>query len=840
MVDFNKLVKKKIATKVVDPVALYDTLDRASDKGELRKAQAALLTAWHESHRDDRDVIVKLHTGQGKTLIGLLMLQSKLHEFGEPVVYLCPNNHLVAQTGEQAKQFGVPYVTAEDDLPDEFTNGKRLLITSVQKLFNGLTKFGLRARSLSVSTVLMDDAHACVDAVRDACAIRLERDDQPYAELLDLFQSDLESQGAGTLADIRNKNFDALLPVPYWAWADHLSDVVAILSKHTDKRSVKFAWPLLKDGLANCQCIISGASLEICPNLPPLHLFGTYEKAQHRVYMSATDADDGFLIKGLRLKADTVAKPLAYRHERWSGEKMILIPSLIDEALDRDAVVNALGKEVANRKYGVVALAPSFRDAEFWKKCGATVATKDSIYDAVEALKDGDFDKPLVIVNRYDGIDLPDRACRLLIFDSLPHFESLLDRYMESCLGDTEIIAKKAARKVEQGLGRSVRGEKDYSAILLVGPQLIKLIKSRETRKHFSPQTQAQIQLGMDVAELAEQEIAGGQEPMVSLWGLINQCLKRDAEWKEAYVQRMDDLSPEGVDKRGLALFEAELQAELKFHAGNADAAQAVLQKLIDVHKPDDAQKGWYLQEMARYLYGAKRIESNRLQVEAHKKNPYLLKPQSGMRVTTLQPISQKRAEAIAAFVRAAGTYEQLAIVVEEIVGNLKFGVKADKFEKAFDDLARALGFVGERPDKSWKEGPDNLWALRAGEYLLVECKSEVALDRAEINKDESGQMIRAAAWFDKLYKGVRVKRVLIIPTLKVGKAAAFSAEYEVEVMREKSLAKLRQNVKQFFHEFEAHDFGSISEAKVQQLLDAHDLGTDAITSKYSEKPKVF
>jgi hypothetical protein len=132
------------------------------------------------------------------------------------------------------------------------------------------------------------------------------------------------------------------------------------------------------------------------------------------------------------------------------------------------------------------------------------------------------------------------------------------------------------------------------------------------------------------------------------------------------------------------------------------------------------------------------------------------------------------------------------------------------------------------------------LWALRAGEYLLVECKSEVAMERAEINKDESGQMIRTAAWFAKHYKRAKVKRMLIIPTLKVGRAAAFSDEYEVEVMRDKSLTKLRQNVKKFFHEFEALDFGSISEAKVQQLLDAHDLGTDAITSKYSEKIRVF
>jgi replicative superfamily II helicase len=838
MVDFNKLVKKKQEKQPIDPLQLYETLDRASDKGELRKAQTALLSDWHKSLRGQRDVIVKLHTGQGKTLIGLLILQSKVHELGEPVVYLCPNNHLVSQTCEQAKQFGVPYVTSDDELPDEFTSGKRLLITSVQKLFNGLTKFGLGAKSLPVSTILMDDSHACVDAVRDACAIRLARDEQPYGELLDLFQDDLEAQGAGTLADIRNKNYGAILPVPYWAWIDRASEVVRILAKHTNKKSIRFAWPLLKDALSHCQCIISGESLEISPDLPPLQLFGAYDKAKHRVYMSATDADDAFLIKGLRLKADTVANPLVYKHERWSGEKMILIPSLIDDALDREFLVNALGKPMKGRTYGVVALTPSFKDAEFWEKCGAAVAKADTIKGQVEALKAGDYDKPLVIVNRYDGIDLPDQSCRLLIFDSLPHFESLLDRYMESCLGDTEIIAKKAARKVEQGLGRSVRGEKDYSTIILTGPHLIRLIRSNSSRKHFSPQTQAQIELGLEIADLARSEIATGEQPMNSLWTLVNQCLKRDSGWKSAYVERMDGLKIEHVQKDGLDIFEAELKAELKYQEGDAESAKAFIQALIDTHKPEPSVTGWYLQQMARYLYGSKRIDSNQLQVEAHKKNPYLLKPQKGMQVTTLQPISQKRAEAIIAFVRKAGSYEQLAIAVSDILNNLSFGAKADKFEKAFDDLARILGFHGERPDKSWKEGPDNLWALRDGEYLLVECKSEVSLDRAEIHKDESGQMIRAAAWFDKHYRGVKVKRILIIPTLKVSKAAAFTCE--VEVMREKSLSRLRKNVKAFFREFEALDLGSISESKVQTLLDAHHLGTDSIASEYTEAVREF
>ena len=71
MVDFKKRLTKKASEKQLNPVEIYETLDRASDKGELRKAQEFVLKTWHEKFRDTRDLIVKLHTGQGKTLIGL-------------------------------------------------------------------------------------------------------------------------------------------------------------------------------------------------------------------------------------------------------------------------------------------------------------------------------------------------------------------------------------------------------------------------------------------------------------------------------------------------------------------------------------------------------------------------------------------------------------------------------------------------------------------------------------------------------------------------------------------------------------------------------------------------
>ncbi len=201
MVDFKKRLAAKVVEAVTDPVKLYDTLDRATNKGPLRPAQTDVLEKWFASHPLPRDVIVKLHTGQGKTLIGLLILLARLNEKKGPAVYLCPDNFLIEQTCTQAKEFGVATCVAEPDLPEEFIDGKKLLVTSVQKLFNGLTRFGLHKKSIEVGTLLMDDAHACADIIRQQCRIRLPATDPAYSAIRTLFAADLEGQGAGSYAD---------------------------------------------------------------------------------------------------------------------------------------------------------------------------------------------------------------------------------------------------------------------------------------------------------------------------------------------------------------------------------------------------------------------------------------------------------------------------------------------------------------------------------------------------------------------------------------------------------------------------------------------------------------
>ena len=836
MVDFKKKLGGKTPERPTDPLRLYESLDRASDKGPLRPAQIAVLTHWTSKHQADRDVIVKLHTGQGKTLIGLLMLQARLNGGNGPVVYLCPNNYLVEQTREQARQFGIHTCESDGDLPEEFLDSRSVFVTSVQKLFNGMTKFGLHKRSVAVDTILMDDAHACSDTIRNQCRIHIPSNEAAYGALKALFAPDLEQQGVGTFADIENDKRDAFLPVPYWAWIPREGEVATILSRNAERKSIKFAWPLLKDMLRHCQCIVSGHSIEIEPYIAPLNAFGTYDGAKHRIFMSATVTDDAFLVKGLQLSPKTIAKPLTYEKETWSGEKMVLLPSLIHEDLDHGAMLSRFGPPDPKRKYGRVVLVPSFQRAEAWEKHGAAVADSDNISEAIEALRGDKYENTVVLANRYDGIDLPDNACRILIFDSKPFSESLIDLHQERCRPDSASTLMRTVRSVEQGMGRSVRGEKDYSVIVVIGSDLVRLLRDKTSRRFLSSQMSAQIEIGLEITDMARQEIEEGIEPTKAFNELAKQCLTRDADWKAFYTRQMDAVVPSGADPKVLNIYSAELAAELAYLAGDYTEAAKLLQALLDSGEVDKQEAGWYLQEQARYNYVENRAEADKLQVVAHKKNRLLLKPSSGVTVTKLTLVSQGRTERIRKWIASHASYADLNVTVTDMLARLVFGAKADKFEGALDELSRALGFVGERPDSEWKEGPDNLWALDDTNYILLECKSEVDVARAEINKREAEQMNRSNAWFDKHYLGMEVKRIIVHPAGKIESAASFT--HEVEGMREADLKRLVKSAREFFKSFESQELNDLSGAHIQKLLNSHGLSVPDISTKYSRKLK--
>ncbi|MBK9338702.1 MAG: hypothetical protein IPM98_20085 [Lewinellaceae bacterium] len=63
---------------------------------------------------------------------------------------------------------------------------------------------------------------------------------------------------------------------------------------------------------------------------------------------------------------------------------MILIPYWMNEHLTRVEIVNQFAKPNEKRKYGVVALTPSLKAAEYWEECGAIKSDTNSIESQIK------------------------------------------------------------------------------------------------------------------------------------------------------------------------------------------------------------------------------------------------------------------------------------------------------------------------------------------------------------------------------------------------------------------------------------------------------------------------
>ncbi len=832
MVDFRKKLGKSNTELKINPIEIYDSLDWQSDKSVLRPAQIKILEQWFGKFRDNKDTVLKLNTGQGKTIIGLLILQSYLNDKKEPVIYLCPDKYLLQQTCQQAEMFGIKYCTVRDDIPDEFLDGKKILITTCSKLFNGRSKFGIGSRSLNINSILMDDAHQCIDYIKKTYKITLNSNHKAYNSLVTLFENDIKNQGMGTYQEILSNDKSAFLPVPYWAWFDNVENISKILVNYKDDDELLYSWPLIKDDLLNCECIISGDKLEIFPSISLINKFGSYNNAKHRIFMSATIVDDSYLIKGLGVSSDSIKKPLTYEEEKWSGEKMILIPSMIDDELNREEVIAKLSK-IKNTKFGVAILSPSSNKAKDWMNNGVSIASKDNIYEKLSFLKGDEKKNPVVIVNRYDGIDLPDNSCRILIIDSLPIYNSLEDKYIESCLEGTEIIKRKVAQTIEQGMGRSVRGPKDYSVIIIIGNDLVRFVRSSKTRDYLSVQTQNQVKIGLDVAEYAIDEIRdANKEPYSAFKELILQCLNRDEGWKEYYKNEMDSMELD-ISESIINILELEYLADMDFKNSKYKTACDKIQVIIDKYYSNNSQlKGWYLQKMSKYKYFESKSESIKLQQVAYNNNNYVLKPIEFIEFKKQETINLRRVNNTISYLKEYKDHEDLVMDFLESKSKLSFNSNSDDFEKAIDYIGKLLGFVCVRPDKEYKEGPDNLWQVDNDRYFLIECKNQVDIDRKEISRDEVGQMNTSIAWFNKNYNKALHNVFLIISTNKLSKGAVFNED--VKIINANKLNKLVEQIRKFVIELKKYDIHNITEEKINQLYNQYNLGYEDFIESYS------
>jgi hypothetical protein len=336
----------------------------------------------------------------------------------------------------------------------------------------------------------------------------------------------------------------------------------------------------------------------------------------------------------------------------------------------------------------------------------------------------------------------------------------------------------------------------------------------------------------MQVTEFANED-AQEKDSYKVLIDLMDQALARDEGWKEYYAEEMksieDDIKREDIQD----IFQKEYQAERYFAMNDFGRACKIAQELCDKFTDDKLERGWYLQQLARFKYRISKTESNQIQKSAFENNLQLLKPREGINYAKIEFINENRVARIRKWMSQYQNYQEMMISIDGILQNLSFGMPSEKFELALKELGEAIGFLSQRPDKEIKKGPDNLWCGVENQYFLMECKSEVESTRMEISKYEAGQMNSHCAWFESMYGDASCKRILLIPIKTLSYQGDFT--HTVEIMRKGTLRKLRENVKNFFKEFFNFVWGDVTDRKVQELIDAHELDIGSLKANYSE-----
>jgi hypothetical protein len=698
----------------------------------------------------------------------------------------------------------------------------------MRTLVNGRTRFGLAGPSgrqpIKVGSIVIDDAHAALALTEENTRLSIPPDHPAYDELLDLFAEDLKAQGLNAFKDIEDGDRSAVLRVPFWAWHDKQEAVLDTLRPYREDAPFEWAWPLIGDLLPLCQAVVNADAFELMPPCPPIEKIPSFAEAGRRIYLTATLADDSVLVTHFDADPDSVASSVVPDSAADLGDRLVLAPQELNPDITH-AQVRELASTVADSR-NVVVLVPSWRQAALWdNEADLTVSTADAISEAVDRLT-REHVGVVVIVNRYDGIDLPDDACRLLIIDSLPFAYSGIERREAVALRDSDAMVTRQLQRLEQGMGRGVRSRDDRCAVLLLGSRLTQLVARADVADRLSAATRAQLQLSRRVASQLE-----GSD-ITTLLGVIMQVIDADPAFRTLSREALlgATYGPALLSPPARHLRAAYNSAVAGRRGEAARHSQAAVRAAHG--SGDERLAGWVGETHAAYLQAVDPVAAQAALAEAGKANSAVLRPLAGLDYQKIGTASPQSEQAATYLTRLYSSGADLIIGVDAILADIAWDKeRTDEAEAAFADLALHLGFSSQQPELAYGIGSDVLWAMGNHTYAVIEAKT--GAEAPLIWKKDINQLGGSVNWCISEYgSDAVVYPVIVHPSHTIEKSGTPPAG--TRVITKVKLKALKLAVRTYARAI-AHDDQYRLPAVIDQQLRYQKLTAETVIGEFTE-----
>jgi hypothetical protein len=315
----------------------------------------------------------------------------------------------------------------------------------------------------------------------------------------------------------------------------------------------------------------------------------------------------------------------------------------------------------------------------------------------------------LGLVARYDGIDLPGDACRILILDRLPMGENLLVRFIDESMRIETVRISHTATRVVQAIGRIFRSNTDHGVVLLVGTQLQSWVRTPNYRSYLPILLQQQLLLGVELSKLVDSKDLNWDD-------LMDGVLTGDENWDEMYDEYIDQFETNvslPATEWHIDLIIREREAYEKLWQGQYPQAVSIYAELaMNAQEQDSRLAAWY-----RHLCGLALMCADDRQgafsefVAAANIRSDLGRPSqkrdAGFKPSMPTEVSQQ-AKNLAIWYRKKKN--QINIAIRQVKTDLIYGPDTNKAEEALRVLGSLLGLHAERPDKAKGTGPDVIW----------------------------------------------------------------------------------------------------------------------------------
>lgn len=490
-----------------DPEQLYRQLALINNGPEaLWLHQGDVLRAWHRDHPDDSDVAIELPTGAGKTLVGGLIGEYRRRVAQERVAYLCPTRQLARQTADKLTEYGMPNVlligrvnTWNKADRSRYSSANAIAVSVYSHVFN------VNPALDDAQLLMLDDAHAAESYVASPWSLEISRDEaSAYADVLSALGTALDPLVLARLRGAPDAQYDSTVylasPLGVAAQAAQLEEALAAAvaaEKLTDDAG--YALRFLRGHLDQCLVYLSYRRLLIRPLIPPTLCHPAFDTPPRRVYMSATLGAGGEMERIFGRRAiKRIPIPQGWE-KQGTGRRLFCFPQLTTDLADDPATADAWVAGVIAEHGRAVVLTPDARTAEAFitsrLPASYPVLSANDVEDDLKVFTRQPA-AALVLTNRYDGIDLPDNDCRLVVLAGLPARGDLQERFLHGSLGAVEVLQERIRARIMQGAGRATRNARDFAAVLLLDDDLISYALRRDVQEAMHPEIHAELEFG--------------------------------------------------------------------------------------------------------------------------------------------------------------------------------------------------------------------------------------------------------------------------------------------------------------------------------------------------------